>query len=68
MNKTHDVAQTFINFLLNIIPEAGRAMKVEEPWHHVSGYVSWLYRVPHLKILSPIEGEPLRPTNQEIII
>jgi hypothetical protein len=52
----------------NYVTEEMRGPRVQRGWETVPGYLVWFYRVSHPKIWAPVDGNPPRPVNHEVLI
>ncbi|CAJ2668136.1 unnamed protein product [Trifolium pratense] len=60
------IADAFASYLTaNYVTEEMRGPKVVRAFDTVPGYIPWLYRVSHPKILPPVEADPPTHANPE---
>ncbi|MCI53988.1 putative IMP dehydrogenase/GMP reductase, partial [Trifolium medium] len=68
MNR-FSIAQAFSDYLTdNYVTEEMRGPRALNGFDTDTGYILWFYQVSHPKILPPIEGNPPRPANVEVLI
>ncbi|PNX69362.1 hypothetical protein L195_g056679 [Trifolium pratense] len=60
------IADAFASYLTaNYVTEEMRGPRVVRAFDTVPGYIPWLYRVSHSKILPPVEADPPTHANLE---
>ncbi len=63
------IGEAFANYMVeNYVTEEMRGPRAKNGFETVPGYIAWLYRVSHPKLWPPIEGNPARPANLEVLI
>ncbi|GAU22781.1 hypothetical protein TSUD_142200 [Trifolium subterraneum] len=68
MNR-FSIAQTFSDYMThNYVTEEIRGPKALNGFETDPGYIAWFYRVSHPRLWPPIEGNPARPANLEVLI
>ncbi|MCI67942.1 hypothetical protein A2U01_0089201, partial [Trifolium medium] len=63
------ITEAFADYLVaNYVTEQMRGPRAHNGFEIDDGYIAWFYRVSHLKLWPPIEGNPARPANLEVLI
>ncbi|GAU51672.1 hypothetical protein TSUD_371920 [Trifolium subterraneum] len=63
------IVEAFADYLVdNYVIEEMRGPRAQNGFETVPGYIAWFYRVSHPKLWPPIERNPARPANLEVMI
>ncbi|CAJ2665945.1 unnamed protein product [Trifolium pratense] len=63
------IAEAFADYLVaNYVTEEMRGPRAHNGFETVDGYIAWFYRVSHPKLWAPIDGNPKRPTDYEVLL